>query len=215
MSEDQLRALVVSVGGGYLLGSIPVAWLIVRWHLGRDIRTMGSGNVGVLNTALSVHRWAGLVVFLVEIAKGVAAVGLGALAVGSDVGVGLTALAAFIGTRWPVWLRFHGGRGNTIAATSLALISPLTIALLASLWIVVRKIAGSNFLATRAMLAALPPTLGLFTLSWWWAAIGLAYAILFLTTHDEETDDHLLLRRHYPTVAAFLTSPRRRGQHAG
>lgn len=212
--DDPIARTIACVVGGYLLGSIPVAWLIARWHLGRDIRTLGSGNVGVLNTALSVHRWAGLVVFLVEIAKGVIAVVGAAFVVGTDVAIGLTALAAFVGTRWPVWLRFHGGRGNTIAATSLAIVSPLTIPLLALLWLVVRRVAGSNFVATRVMLVALPPTLGVITWSWWWAAVGLAYSLLFLTTHREETDDHLILRQQWPTVAAFLTSPRRRGQHA-
>ena len=58
----------------YLLGSIPVAWLIARWTTGQDLRQMGSGNVGVMNTALSVARWAGLLAFLGEIAKGVLAV---------------------------------------------------------------------------------------------------------------------------------------------
>jgi acyl phosphate:glycerol-3-phosphate acyltransferase len=214
MSAVEMAALSVTVAGGYLLGSVPLAWLVARIHHGEDIRTLGSGNVGVLNTALSVHRWAGLLVFAGEIAKGVLAVVVPRLLLNSDVAVGLTALAAFVGTRWPVWLLFRGGRGNTLAATSVALISPLTIGLMALLWFTARRLSGTNFIATRVVLAALPASLAVLTMSWWWAAVGMAYSVLFLTTHRPETDDHLLLKEHYPTVAAFLTSPPR-GRHSG
>ena len=62
---------IVTFASAYLSGSIPVAWLIARWATGKDLRRMGSGNVGVMNTALSVARWAGLIAFLGEITKGV------------------------------------------------------------------------------------------------------------------------------------------------
>jgi acyl phosphate:glycerol-3-phosphate acyltransferase len=210
---EQVLTFAGLAAGGYLLGSVPVSWLITIAHTQRDLRMLGSGNVGVMNTAISVHRWAGLLVFLGEIAKGVTAVALAAFSVGSDVAVGVSATAAFVGTRWPVWLRFRGGRGNTTAVASLLIIAPLAVVLLTSLWLVVRRLGTSSFVATRVILAASPPVLGLVTLSWWWALVGAAYALLFLTTHDRSTDDHLLLRRHYPSVLAFLTAPRRRGQH--
>ena len=41
---------------GYLIGSIPVAWIVAKLVTGQDLRQMGSGNVGVMNTALSVAR---------------------------------------------------------------------------------------------------------------------------------------------------------------
>jgi acyl phosphate:glycerol-3-phosphate acyltransferase len=211
---EQVLTFTGLAAGGYLLGSVPVAWLITLAHTQRDLRMLGSGNVGVMNTAISVHRWAGLLVFVGEIAKGVTAVAFAAFIVGSDVAVGVSAMAAFIGTRWPVWLRFRGGRGNTTAVASLLLIAPLAVVLLTGLWLIVRWLGTSSFVATRVILAASPPVIGIMTLSWWWALVGAAYALLFLTTHDRSTDDHLLLRRHHPSVLAFLTAPRRRGQHA-
>src|SRR5829696_421827 len=191
--EDAVRAAAY-FAGGYFLGSIPVAWLIAYMHIGRDIRQMGSGNVGVLNTALSVHRWAGLVVFIGELFKGIASV-LAArqLGGGNELLIGVAALGAFTGTRWPVWLHFRGGRGNTCAAASLALISPLTVVAMAALWIGIRVVGADNFVATRVMLAALPFALGALTWSPWWFAVGAAYSILFLTTHEASTDDHMLL----------------------
>lgn len=213
MSVEQLLEFGGLAGGGYLLGSIPFAWLITAVHLRRDLRSLGSGNVGVLNTAISVHRWAGLLVFTGEIAKGVVAVMLARLISGSDVAVGVTALAAFVGTRWPIWLRFHGGRGNTAAISSLALIAPLAVVVLAATWLAVRRVGKTSFFATRVMLAALPLILGLVTLSWWWVLVGVIYSVLFLTTHHRSTDDHLIVRRHYPSMLAFLTAPPRRGHH--
>ena len=47
----------------YLIGSIPVAWLMAKILTGEDLRQMGSGNVGVMNTMVSVSRWAGVTVF--------------------------------------------------------------------------------------------------------------------------------------------------------
>jgi glycerol-3-phosphate acyltransferase PlsY len=77
--SSQMQDILLCIGwfsGAYLLGSIPVAWLLARWLTGHDLRRMGSGNVGVMNSALSVARWAGLLVFLTEIAKGLLAVTL-------------------------------------------------------------------------------------------------------------------------------------------
>jgi acyl phosphate:glycerol-3-phosphate acyltransferase len=194
---------------GYLLGSIPVAWLLTWQLTGRDLRTMGSGNVGVMNTALSVNRWAGLVVLLTEVAKGLLAVLVPWFATGEPVVIGACALGAFVGTRWPVWLRFHGGRGNTCAAASLVLIAPAAVLVLAIVFFTLRWMGLGNFAATRLMVAALPPVVGLTTLSWWWLAVGVAYVVLFLTTHRPTTDDHLLIEQQFPSLWAFITSPRR------
>jgi glycerol-3-phosphate acyltransferase PlsY len=211
--DERLVALAALYAlGGYLLGSIPVAWLLTWAITGRDLRTLGSGNVGVMNTALSVHRWAGLIVLLTEIAKGLLAVLVPWLVTGEPVVIGVCALAAFIGTRWPVWLRFHGGRGNTCAAASLLLIAPLAIPILAALWSGVRWFGLDNFSATRVMVVALPAVVGLTTLSWWWFAVAVAYVLAFLTTHRPTTDDHMLINQHFPNFWAFVTAPpRRRG----
>src|SRR4030067_990779 len=62
------------IGFFYLLGSIPVAWLMGRLAGQGDIRRLGSGNAGVMNVALNVSRWAALIVMASETAKGVATV---------------------------------------------------------------------------------------------------------------------------------------------
>jgi glycerol-3-phosphate acyltransferase PlsY len=201
--------IVVLAVGGYLLGSIPVAWLVTKWATGKDLERLGSGNVGVMNTALSVHRWAGLLVFAAELSKGALAVLAARTLDGGEIAIGLTALATIVGTRYPVWLRGHGGRGNSAGLAAMALISALTLAIMAAAYLLARVLLRSNFLAMRVSLLLLPPVFGLVTHSWWSVLFGGCFSLVFLSTHRPETDDHLLLKARYPTLWAFLTAPRR------
>ena len=95
---------------GYLLGSIPSGWLAGRWLKGIDLREIGSGSTGATNVLRQVGKGPALVVFLIDVGKGAAAVLLARAFGQSDwiqVLAGLTALAGHI---WPVWLNFKGGK---------------------------------------------------------------------------------------------------------
>ena len=104
--------------GAYLLGSIPTGYLLVRTFRHQDIRTVGSGNIGATNVLRSGGKALGAATFLLDVLKGAAAVGLGALAFRylaipsppRDVEA-LAALCAVVGHMFPVWLRFRGGKG--------------------------------------------------------------------------------------------------------
>ncbi len=202
--------LIRLIVAGYLLGSIPVAWIVTKFVTGQDLRQIGSGNVGVMNTALSVHRWAGFLVLAAEITKGALAVVLARAVDGSEPAIGLTVLAAIAGTRWPVWLQFKGGRGNTTAVAALALVSWFTLAVMLAIYLAARFLSRSNFIAMRFSLLLLPFIFGLATQSWWWVLFGACFSLMFLTTHRPESDDHLLLKARWPTLWAFLTAPRRK-----
>ncbi len=110
--------------GGYLIGSIPVAWLLTKLVAGQDLRELGSGNVGVMNTALSVHRWTAALVFCAEILKGALAVLAPRYFGATEFVIGSTVIATIVGTRWSVWLKFRGGRGNTAGAAALKVFEP-------------------------------------------------------------------------------------------
>ena len=95
---------------GYLLGSIPSGWLAGCWLKGIDLRELGSGSTGATNVLRQVGKGPALVVFLIDVGKGAAAVLIArALGLGDWIQVlaGLTALAGHI---WPVWLNFKGGK---------------------------------------------------------------------------------------------------------
>jgi glycerol-3-phosphate acyltransferase PlsY len=194
----------------YLIGSIPVAWIVTRLVTGEDLRRMGTGNVGVMNVAISVARWAGVLVFLAEAAKAALAITLARSWIGGDAAVGIAVLATFAGTRWPIWLRGAGGRGNTVAATSLLIISWPSAAAIGALWLLIRLLTGSSFLATRVNFVAGPLIVGALTRSWWYVLMGAVFSLLFMTAHRRETDDHLVIKRRWSGLRSFLTMPPRR-----
>jgi glycerol-3-phosphate acyltransferase PlsY len=206
---------------GYAIGSIPLAWLVTRLVTGMDLRQLGSGNVGVMNVALNVARWAGLLVLLGEAAKGAAAALMAARASQCplsargvspfcDLAIATSVLAAVVGTRWMVWLRFAGGRGNTAGLAAVGLISWATLALGFALWGAVRLLGRSSFYATRVSLATWPLLFGALTRSWVYLAFGLALSAVYLTTHRLTSDDHELIKQRWPSLWAFLTGPKRR-----
>ena len=102
---------VLLVLGGYLLGSIPTAYLVTKWFAKRDIRQYGSGTVSGSMVYEHVARWAVVPVGLFDLAK---AAFPAWLALTLDLGQPTAAaagLAAVAGHNWPIFLRFTGGRG--------------------------------------------------------------------------------------------------------
>ena len=201
--------ILALAGAGYVLGSVPVAWIVTKLITGRDVRELGSGNVGVMNVMVSVSRWAGALVFIAEAAKGFGAVALPRLLGASEPEVGVSVLAAIAGTRWSIWLRWRGGRGNTLAMAALIVISWITLLAIGLLWGATRLASGRSFTASRVTLVLWPAAFGLIEQSWWALAFGAAISLLFLTTHRRETDDHLAIKGRWPSLGAFLASPPR------
>ncbi len=163
-----------------------------------------------MNVAISVARWAGLLVFLAEAAKGIAAVHLARALGGGEAHIGLAVLLAVIGTRWPLWLRGAGGRGNTAGAGALLAISWPTLVLGLLVWVLVRAISRTSFLATRISLAVWPVIFGLLTRSWWYGLFGALLSAIYLSAQQRATDDHLLIKEHWPSLWAFITGPPRK-----
>ena len=139
---------------GYLLGSFPSGYLAGRWCAGVDIRQMGSGSTGATNVLRQVGKGPALVVFLVDVLKGSAAVILargllGAGAYGWLVAAGLAALAGHI---WPIWL---GGKGGKAVATGFGMLLGLVPAVgLACLGVFLTSLALSRIVSISSVLAA-------------------------------------------------------------
>jgi glycerol-3-phosphate acyltransferase PlsY len=202
--------IVIVLIGCYLIGSIPEAWLITRWVTGKDLRQMGSGNLGVSNTALSVARWAGLLVLLFEASKGILAVILIRETGGNEIAVALGALAAVTGTRWSIWLGGAGGRGNTVGVSALFLIAWQIPLVILGVWILLRVATRKSFLATRISLLTWPLIFWLVTQVCWYALCGVALCLIYLNAQRPETDDHSLITERWPSLWSFLISPRRK-----
>jgi glycerol-3-phosphate acyltransferase PlsY len=103
---------------GYLIGSIPTAFLLVRGSRKVDIRGEGSGNVGALNSfQVTGSALVGGAVLVLDVAKGIAAVLLTRWMGGADLShTALAGVASVFGHNYPVWLGFKGGRGLATAA---------------------------------------------------------------------------------------------------
>ena len=146
----------------YLLGSISFAVLLVRATTGQDIRAEGSGNAGATNVLRSHGRKLALLVALLDVAKGVAAVLLMRLVTLDPRGAAAAGFAAILGHVFPVFYGFRGGKGVATAVGAFLALSPL--ALLVSLAVFLAIVATSRYvsLASVVALALLPPIAGLF-----------------------------------------------------
>ncbi len=114
---------ILLILGAYLLGSVPVAYLVAKWSRGIDLRQYGSGSIGVSNLWQSTSKWVAMPIILFDLGKGILVVWIAqllGLGIAQQVTVGL---AAIVGHNWPVFLRFSGGRG-ALTALGVVLILP-------------------------------------------------------------------------------------------
>jgi glycerol-3-phosphate acyltransferase PlsY len=101
---------------GYLIGSVPSAYLITKWKTGLDLRQSGSGNIGALNSfEVTKQKSVGVYVLLADLLKGALPIAIAEL-LGLQVGLVWLAVGLVLGHCYPVWLKFHGGRGLATAA---------------------------------------------------------------------------------------------------
>ena len=117
---------ITAIITGYLLGCIPSAYIAGRLVKGKDIRQMGGGNVGALNTFKEVGRLAGIAVLLADIAKGAAAVAIARWLLDVPQLLVLGAgLAGIVGHNWSIFLKFTGGKGMATSIGTLVILMPL------------------------------------------------------------------------------------------
>ncbi len=105
----------------YLIGSLPTAYIVVKRKANIDIRSAGSGNVGTLNAyEVTGKRFIGILVLVVDIAKGAGAILLTRMVVSQEpLVISVALVAVVVGHCFPVWLKFHGGRGLAPAAGAM------------------------------------------------------------------------------------------------
>ncbi len=142
----------------YLLGAIPFGYLLVKYVFtgGEDIRAVGSGGTGATNVTRRAGWKAGVMTYLLDVAKGIAAVWLiERVASPSYLWIGAAALAVIIGHIFPIFLQFHGGKGVATGFGVFLILAPYAALAALSLFIVVviltRYISLGSILAALAM----------------------------------------------------------------
>jgi glycerol-3-phosphate acyltransferase PlsY len=145
----------------YLLGSISFAVLLVRATTGRDIRAEGSGNAGATNVLRAHGKKLALLVAVLDVAKGAAAVYLMRLVTSDPRWAAAAGFAAILGHVFPVFYGFRGGKGVATAVGAFLALSPL--ALLVCLGVFVAIVAATRYVSLGSVvaLALLPPVAGL------------------------------------------------------
>lgn len=103
----------VVVLAGYLLGSMPFGYWVVRLTKGVDVRTVGSGNIGATNVWRAYGKGYGIAIVMLDVAKGLVPALVGSIVGGPLVGV-LAGSAAMLGHWRPLFLGFRRG-GKTVA----------------------------------------------------------------------------------------------------
>jgi glycerol-3-phosphate acyltransferase PlsY len=192
---DMLLASLLVIAVAYLLGSIPVGYVLVRLFRHEDIRSVGSGNIGATNVLRSGGTGLGAATFVLDALKGASAVYLGGI-----IGVlvapnaqlrnmqALAALAAVLGHIFPVWLRFKGGKGVAtgfgvflVAAPwgALAAIAVFTLVLLLTRYVSLASILGAAsfpFFAWMLVRGDRPP---------FYIAVQFAVSLLIIAKHRQ------------------------------
>lgn len=121
----------------YLLGAIPIGYVVAKCFGGVDIRQHGSGNIGATNVLRTLGKGPAALTFLGDIAKGWVAVWV-AEALGPQAGWGaLGALLAIIGNCWSVFLGFRGGKGVATGVGAFLRLTPLATLPVLMVWVAI------------------------------------------------------------------------------
>lgn len=140
----------------YAIGGIPTAYLVTRYVMGRDIRSLGDFNSGAANVFRNVGSRAGMLVGAIDIVKGaVAVVVVRILAdnTGMEMMAGVLALA---GHNWPVYMKFRGGRGAATSVGVLIAMLPLIALPIGALSLVIFYYTKRAIVPLAIFLVAIP-----------------------------------------------------------
>jgi glycerol-3-phosphate acyltransferase PlsY len=156
--------LFVAAVVAYLIGAIPIGFLVALAFGVTDIRTQGSGNIGATNVLRTAGHLAGLVTLTGDVVKGFLAVVVGAAASWGDPwGFAVAAVAAVAGNCWSVFLGFRGGKGVATGLGACLALVPLATVPAAVVWVIVALTF--RYASLASLMAALCVPLGALVLS--------------------------------------------------
>jgi glycerol-3-phosphate acyltransferase PlsY len=172
---------VVLVAVGYLLGTFPSAILVARAN-GIDIASFGSGNPGASNVTRALGWRKGLWVYALDAGKGALATGLALWLDGRPLAY-VCGSAAIVGHMFPVFRRFHGGKGVATGSGALVVLHPVLAAVLAPTWWLVSRLTGKAAVASIVVVALVPVGLAVAGDPAWEFAATAAVCLLIVAKH--------------------------------
>jgi glycerol-3-phosphate acyltransferase PlsY len=185
--------VIAAILGAYLIGAIPIGWLVARAFGVGDIRRHGSGTIGATNVLRTLGRLPAIVTLLGDVAKGYAAVAVAArLTGGEPAAVAAAAVAAVAGNCWSVFLGFRGGKGVATGLGALLLLMPW--ATLAALPVFVVIVASFRYVSLASLLATVCVPLGAAVLGYPRASVAASAAVAVI-----------IVGRHHANIGRLMS----------
>ena len=138
----------------YLLGSIPFGYLLTKFFLKKDIRDVGSGNIGATNALRSGNKLIGYLTLVFDVGKAVIPVLF--VKINYPELIFLSSLCAFLGHVFPLWLKFKGGKG---VATYLGILFVINISygiIFITIWLFIYFLSKYSSLSSILATLAIP-----------------------------------------------------------
>ncbi len=181
----------LAIAAAYLIGSFPTAYLVTKWRSGKDIRTLGSGNVGAHNVWENVGKTPSVIVGIIDVIKGILAVILAQAIILNGVSTGATitvlnlllftmgaALAAVIGHIWPVWLKFKGGNGIATTIGILLMLMTREVLIAIAVALLILAFTKNPILSINIGLLLTIPIAGALMHNPWWPYLSFALVLI-------------------------------------
>jgi len=196
----ELPLLVSLTVTGYLLGSIPIANIVMHLFTKQDLRRLGTGNVTSTAVFICAGRLPGAMSLLGEVSKTFLILFVAHLVVNELWAYLVILVATAAGQIWSIWLKGAGGRGQTIFVTGFLALCPIPFLLAALVFLLLffatKRLHLSNqvfhlvtpFALTLANVFN-PAMFGLGEHSWGYSVVGAMFAGLFFLKHRRESDD--------------------------
>jgi acyl phosphate:glycerol-3-phosphate acyltransferase len=188
---------------GYLLGSIPFGLILTAAAGGPDLRSIGSGNIGATNVLRTGNKKLAAATLVCDALKGTVAVLIVAHFAGHEAALA-SALGAFLGHLFPVWLKFKGGKGVAIYIGLLIGLAWPGALIFCAIWLTVAFASRYSSLAALTASALTPPALYLLGLPHI-AALFLLLSVLLWIMH--RANIARLLKGHEGRIGASSASP--------
>jgi acyl phosphate:glycerol-3-phosphate acyltransferase len=193
---------LAAVALAYLVGAIPVGYLVGRAFGVTDIRRHGSGNIGATNVLRTAGRLPAALTLIGDVVKGAGAVWLGATLAADGWAAAASAVAAIVGNCWSVFLGFRGGKGMATGLGAFLALVPWAVAPAALVWLVV--VGTFRYVSLASIMSAVCVPLGALVLGYPRASV-LACA----------ASAAIVVARHRDNIARLSTgSERRLGERA-
>jgi glycerol-3-phosphate acyltransferase PlsY len=188
----------LALAAAYVLGAVPIGYLVARAFGMADIRRHGSGNIGTTNVLRTLGRLPAALTLVGDVAKGFAAVALGAALGGGEPAVtALSAVAGVAGNCWSVFLGFRGGKGVATALGVFMRLVPWAALPAGLVWIAI--IASFRYVSLGSITASVCVPIGAALLGYPASFVLAALAVSAVVTV-----------RHRDNIARLLSGTERR-----